>query len=198
MPLHPDNQFAPLFNPRLYLFSKNSPLPLFDPYPDIILRPRFHPKTPISSQNLDSILVPITAGPIITRIHSNACCDVTCFRLLPVSAALPESLDGSVTDMTSDEVPFVVAVSIVVAVFAESKSCDAELFWTKGSDWLFDVDDSEGIFGVGWCWFKRLTDAFRNERLKLADRRRILSRKLRGSSDKINSSDAYIGLWHKG
>jgi len=52
----------------------------------------------------------------------------TCFRLLPVSAALPESLDGSVTDMTSDEVPFVVAVSIVVAVFAESKSCDAELF----------------------------------------------------------------------
>ena len=127
----------------------------------------------------------------------------TCFRLLPVSAALPASLDGSVTDNTSDELPFVVAVNIVVAVLAESKSCDAELFWTKGSDWLFDVDAEANsgwwlAIGFGWCWFKRLTDAFRNERLKLADRRRILSRKLRGSSDKINSSDAYIGLWHKG
>ena len=53
---------------------------------------------------------------------------ITCFRLLPVRAALPESLEGSVTDMTSDELPFVVAVNIVVAVLAESKSCDAELF----------------------------------------------------------------------
>ena len=45
-----------------------------------------------------------------------------------MSAALPASLDGSVTDITSDDVPFVVAVNVVVAVFAESKSCEAELF----------------------------------------------------------------------